>query len=87
MINYNCKAVSNFSPNRKLSIVYPHPCGKNWPLLYLFYLVNLLKCIRNNWINIKPDQVLWFQDFETGFEKFASFEVPVLETSWTGVLQ
>nr|CAH7769842.1 unnamed protein product [Callosobruchus chinensis] len=69
----NSKAMSHFAPNNKLSIVYPHPSNKERPLFYLFDSVHLLKCIRNNWINSKPEQVLTYPDFETFELRHASF--------------
>lgn len=52
----NGKAMTNFSPNKKLSIVYPHPVNPERPLFYLFDSVHLLKCIFTNWLNSKPNQ-------------------------------
>lgn len=62
----NSKAMSNFSPFNKLSIVFPHPIDPARPLFYLFDTVHILKCIFNNWLNSKPDQALWYPDFNTG---------------------
>lgn len=70
----NSKAMSRFSKDNKLSIVYPHSVDNKRPLFYLFDSVHLLKCIRNNWLNSKPDQPLTFPDFETGTEKLANFQ-------------
>lgn len=69
----NGKAMNNFSPTKKLSIVYPHPCDNNRPLFYLYDSVHLLKCIKNNWMNPKNDKILSFPDFETGEKKTANF--------------
>ena len=49
----NRKAMSYFVTPQKLSIVYPHPCNHTRPLFFLFDTVHLLKCLRNNWVNIK----------------------------------
>lgn len=70
----NSRAMSNFAENKSLSIVYPHPVDKTRPLFYLFDSVHLLKCIRNNWLNSKPDQTLHYPDFDTGAEKVAAFQ-------------
>uniref|UniRef100_A0A1B6CRV3 THAP-type domain-containing protein n=1 Tax=Clastoptera arizonana TaxID=38151 RepID=A0A1B6CRV3_9HEMI len=69
----NSKAMSQFSPKKDLSIVYPHPYDTSRPLFYLFDTVHLLKCIRNNWLNSKPSQTLCFPDFNTGNQKVADF--------------
>nr|CAH7764584.1 unnamed protein product [Callosobruchus chinensis] len=60
----NGKAVSQFSDNKQLSIVYPHPFDRTRPLFFLFDSVHLLKCIRNNWINLKSQQKLIYPDFD-----------------------
>lgn len=70
----NSKAMSNFAENKTLSIVYPHPADKTRSLFYLFDSVHLLKCIRNNWLNSKPDQELNYPEFETGVDKVAAFQ-------------
>lgn len=57
-----------------MSIVYPHPLDKTRPLFYLFDSVHLLKCIRNNWLNSKPDQIINYPDFNSGVEKSAAFQ-------------
>jgi len=49
----NRKAMSFFAEPHQLSFVYPHPCDLSRPLFFLFDSVHLLKCIRNNWINVK----------------------------------
>lgn len=66
----NGKAMSNFSQNKKLSIVYPHPVDKSRPLFFLYDSVHLLKCIFCNWLNSKPDQNLTYPDFKTGEKKW-----------------
>lgn len=58
----NSKAMSNFSKDKNLSIVYPHPFDHSRPLFFMFDSVHLLKCIRNNWLNSKPEQVLTYPD-------------------------
>lgn len=70
----NSKAMSHFAEKKSLSIVYPHPTDKTRPLFYLFDSVHLLKCIRNNWLNAKPDQTLYYPDFDSGVEKAAAFQ-------------
>lgn len=69
----NSKAMNNFSPHKKLSIVYPHPVDKFRPLFFLFDSVHLLKCIRNNWLNSKPDQTLYYPHFQSSEKRVASF--------------
>ena len=69
----NGKAMAHFSPYDELSIVFPHPIDPVRPLFFLFDSVHLLKCIFNNWLNSKPDQIFIYPDFETGQEKYASF--------------
>jgi len=49
----NRKAMSKFISPPKLSILYPHPSDKTRPLFFLFDTVHILKCIRNNWLNVK----------------------------------
>ena len=46
----NKKDISLFCSPPKLSIVYPHPVLKSRPLFFLFGLVHLSRCIRNNWL-------------------------------------
>ena len=70
----NSRAMHNFSPKKSLSIVYPHPVDNTRPLFYIFDSVHLLKCIRNNWLNTKPDQLLHYPDFKTFSLKEASFK-------------
>ena len=49
----NRKAISKFVSSPKLSIAYPHPSNQIRPLFFLFDTVHFLKCVRNNWLNIK----------------------------------
>ena len=42
-----CKFVSP-----KLSVTYPHPLNQ-MQLSFIFDIIHLLKCVRNNWLNIK----------------------------------
>lgn len=69
----NSKAMNNFSKHNKLSIVYPHPADNSRPLFYLFDSVHILKCIRNNWLNSKPNQIMQYPNFDSGEENIASF--------------
>lgn len=69
----NGKAMGHFSTTDQLSIVYPHPVDNERPLFYLFDTVHLIKCIFNNWLNSKPDQMFDFPDFDTSEKKYASF--------------
>ena len=48
----NRKAMSHFAVPSKLSIAYPHPYNKR-PLFFIFDSVHILKCIRNNRLNLK----------------------------------
>ena len=49
----NRKAMSQFAVPSKLSIAYPHPYDIKRPLFFIFDSVQILKCIRNNWLNLK----------------------------------
>lgn len=49
----NRKMMSLFAKDPHLNIVCPHPADVSRPLFYVVDPVNLLKCIRNNWINQK----------------------------------
>ena len=49
----NRKAMSKFVSPPKLSIVYPHPSNQIRQLFFFFDTVHPLKCVRNNWLNIK----------------------------------
>lgn len=60
----NGKAMSLFSIPNKLSIVYPHPADPKRPLFFIFDPVHIFKCIRNNWINQKNGQNMYFPDFD-----------------------
>lgn len=46
----NKKAMSLFCNPEQLSIVYPHPVVHSRPLFFLFDSLDVLKCIRNNWL-------------------------------------
>lgn len=59
----NSKAMSSFSNDKRINIVYPHPVDNRRPLFYMFDSVHLLKCIRNNWLNSKHQQILTYPDF------------------------
>ena len=48
----NRKAMSQFAVLSKLSIAYPHPYDIKRPLFFIFDSVQILKCIRNNWLNL-----------------------------------
>ena len=49
----NRKAMSKFVSPPKLSIVYSQPSNLIRSLFFLFDTVHLLKCVWNNWLNIK----------------------------------
>ena len=49
----NSKAMSLFVSPPKKSIVYPHPSENSRPLFFILDSVHILKCIRNNWLNLK----------------------------------
>jgi hypothetical protein len=51
--NINRKMFTDMSPNSKLNICVPHPRDQTRPLFLFFDTVHILKCIRNNWINLK----------------------------------
>ena len=68
-----CFITDNNAINRKamdppkLSITYPHPFDQSRPLFFLFNSVHILKCIRNNWLNLKSsDKCFAFPHFEFG---------------------
>ena len=63
----NRKAMSQFAVPSKLSIAYPHPCDQKRPLFFVFDSVHILKCIRNNWLNLKShDKCFAFPHFQFG---------------------
>lgn len=49
----NSKAMSFFAQPPALQTWYPHPVNSERPLFFLFDCVHILKCIRNNWLNLK----------------------------------
>ena len=67
----NSKAMKRFSPENNLQICYPHPVDKERPLFFMFDPVHILKCIRNNWINLR-DQCLKFPPFKASLKKILS---------------
>lgn len=72
----NRKALSYFANPPQSSIVYPNPLEKNRPLFVINDTVHILKCIRNNWINLKNDNLTFcFPDFENlDITRYASFK-------------
>ena len=63
----NRKAMSQFAVPSKLSIAYPHRCDQKRPLFFVFDSVYILKCIRNNWLNLKShDKSFAFPHFQFG---------------------
>ena len=61
----NRKAISRFGDPARLSITYPHPCDQSGPLFFLFDSVYILKCICNNWLNLKSfDKSFVFPRFD-----------------------
>lgn len=72
----NRKALSYFANPPQSSIVYPNPSEKNRPLFVINDTVHILKCIRNNWINLKNDNLTFsFPDFENlDITRYASFK-------------
>lgn len=53
----NRKCMQKFSPENELKCEYQHPADNSKPLFFMVDSVHLLKCIRNNWINQKDDQL------------------------------
>jgi len=63
----NRKSMSFFADPARLSIAYPHPCDQSRPLFFIFDTVHILKCIRNNWLNLKSsDKTFVFPQFNFG---------------------
>ncbi|KAH7953495.1 hypothetical protein HPB49_009563 [Dermacentor silvarum] len=56
----NRKAMSLFESPPCNRIVYQHPSGPSRPLFFVIDPVHILKCIRNNWINQKNDQICFY---------------------------
>ncbi|XP_075726174.1 uncharacterized protein LOC142767818 [Rhipicephalus microplus] len=62
----NRKAMSHFESTPSNRIVYQHPSDPARPLFFVIDPVHILKCIRNNWINQKNDQVcFYFPEMQT----------------------
>lgn len=62
----NRKAMSHFESTPSNNIVYQHPSDPARPLFFVIDPVHILKCIRNNWINQKNDQVcFYFPEMQT----------------------
>lgn len=74
----NGKTIRNFSLKKELSIVYSHPCDNIRPIFFLYDSVHLIKCIRNNWLNSKPNKTFTYPDFETGEIRNANFNSLIL---------
>ena len=63
----NRKAMSKLVSPPKLSIVYPYPSNQIRPLVFLFDTDYVLKCVQNNWLNIKlAGKYILFPDFVFG---------------------
>ncbi|KAJ3661688.1 hypothetical protein Zmor_006075 [Zophobas morio] len=61
----NKKAMSFFTEPPSITNCYPHPMNSARPLFFLIDPVHILKCIRNNWLNVKPDQNIMYPNFLT----------------------
>ncbi|KAG0418297.1 hypothetical protein HPB47_004972 [Ixodes persulcatus] len=62
----NRNAMSHFESPASNRIVYQHPSDPARPLFFGIDPVHILKCIRNNWINQKNDQVcFYFPEMQT----------------------
>jgi len=78
----NKKAMTFFCHPPKLLNTYPHPKEPSRPLFYVLDTVQIIKNIKNNWLNQKPDQTLQYpaisqlnsSDNLQGLIKTASFE-------------
>ena len=54
-----------FSPDSKLEQKVEHPCDPQRLLILFFDIVHIIKCIRNNWLNLKDNEnTLIFPKFE-----------------------
>lgn len=54
----NRKCMSLFSDPPQLINVYPHPNDSTKPMFFWFDSVHIIKCIRNNWINEKNQEMI-----------------------------
>ncbi|XP_040073973.1 uncharacterized protein LOC115329107 [Ixodes scapularis] len=55
----NKEAMSHFTSPPTEGIVYPHPCDPARPLFFVIDPVNILKCIRNSWLD-QSNELLCF---------------------------
>ena len=61
----NVRLYKMFSPDSKLVQKVEHPCDPQRPLILFFDIVYIIKCIRNNWLNLKDNEnTLIFPKFE-----------------------
>ena len=57
--------MSRLADLARLFIAYPHPCFQSRPMFFLFDSVHILKCIRNNWLNLRSfDKSFVFPRFD-----------------------
>ncbi|XP_054708350.1 uncharacterized protein LOC129218161 [Uloborus diversus] len=62
----NRKAMSFFADPPQLMTAYKHPSDPERPLFFLFDVVHILKCIRNNWLNQKSEgQSMYYPNFDS----------------------
>ena len=61
----NVRLFKSFSINSKLEPQVPHPCNPQRSLFLFFDIVHIIKCIRNNWLNLKNvDNAFIFPKFD-----------------------
>lgn len=69
----NRKAMSYFENPPKLCNIYQNPYDNTKPMFFIIDTVHILKNIRNNWLNQKPNQVMKFPNFNDDSIHYASF--------------
>ena len=52
----NVRLYKMFSPDSKLEQKVEHPCDPQRSLILFFDIVHIIKCIRNNWLNLKDNE-------------------------------
>lgn len=70
----NSKAMSFFSDPPEVKYLYRNPADSSRPLFFVIDSVHIIKNLRNNWINQKPDQCMHYPDFEEEKMRLASFQ-------------
>lgn len=70
----NRKAMSLFCNPPELKISYAHPVDQTRNFFFLFDSVHILKCIRNNWLNNKSQQMIFPKFDNPAVYQIASFD-------------